>query len=282
MKASPTKIARWAHARFGMRPLAQSVKPLEQWFKGPLGTALLAEERRAIDEALRDLFGFHLMQLGVGRDIDLTSASTIHHRFSLSPVLETGSAVPAPSLVKGIADIEKIPLSAESIDVAVLHHVLEFSERPHQLLRESARVIIPRGYVVIVGFNPVSWFGFCKYFGMALSRKPHWRHRALRLGRIVDWLRLLDFEPVKCVQGFYRWPIDQPTLMAKTGWYERFARRIQLPMGGFYLILARKDVAGVTPIKPSWKKFNPMEGLVVTQPTTRVPDPARRVQNTET
>jgi len=269
------EIRRWAHARFGVRPLAQSVKPLEHWFKGSLGQALLNEEQPQVDRALRDLFGFHLMQLGVGRDIDLTRNSTIHHRFSLSPLTE---AAPKDSLVAGVADIEKIPLASESIDVALLHHVLEFSEHPHQLLRETARVLIPRGHVVIVGFNPISWFGLAKGFGRVLTRKTQWRHHALRLGRLVDWLRLLDFEPVTITQGFYRLPIDSPAIMARTAWYERFARKLRLPMGGFFVIVARKDVVAMTPIKPAWRKFNPMEGLVVTRPTTRVGDVARNVK----
>ncbi|MCW8193337.1 class I SAM-dependent methyltransferase [Proteobacteria bacterium 005FR1] len=271
IKESLTNIRDAAHQRFGVRPLAESVESLEQWWEGPVGRALLAEEQPLIDRSLRDIYGFHLMQLAVSRKLDLTTASTINHRFALSPVLVPQGE--QNGLYTGQADLERIPLGSETIDLAVLHHVLEFTQHPHQLLRETARVLIPRGYVAIVGFNPYSWFGLFKRFGQLFASSAQWRHHSLRLGRVIDWLRLLDFEPVAISHGFYRWPIAHPRLMAQTRWIERMAQRTQLPVGGFYFILARKDVVGVTPIKPGWKKFNPIEGLVGVRPSTRVVEP---------
>jgi hypothetical protein len=46
-----------------------------------------------------------------------------------------------------------------------------------------------------------------------------------------------------------------------------------LPLGGFYVIVARKDVVGMTPIKPGWKKFNPIESLVGARPAARFGEP---------
>lgn len=268
------QIHAWSQEHFGVRPLEESVPALEQWWEGPVGQALLCEEQPFIDSNLRHLYGFHLMQLAVSRKFDLTTASTINHRFSLSPV-PISSHGGANGLCTGQADLERIPLGTETIDVALLHHVLEFSPHPHQLLRETARVLIPRGYVAIVGFNPFSWFGLFKQFGRLFTNYSHWRHHSLRLGRVVDWLRLLDFEPVCIHHGFYRWPIAHPHFMKRTRWIERLARRTQLPMGGFYFILARKDVVAMTPLKPSWKRFKPVTGFVGAQPSTRIVDSAR-------
>lgn len=266
------KIRKRSRRRFGVLPLAETVDPLEQWWDGPVGRALLAEEQPLVDRSLRDIYGFHLMQLAVSRKLDLTGASTINHRFAFSPAFGPGGEQQGHGLGRGQADLERIPLGSETIDLAVLHHVLEFSQHPHQLLRETARVLIPRGYILVVGFNPFSWFGLFKQFGRLFTRKVQWRHHSLRLGRVIDWLRLLDFEPVQVSHGFYRWPIDHPQIMERTGWMER-VRSTQLPMGGFYFILARKDVVAMTPIKPSWKKFNPINGLVGAQPSSRVAEP---------
>lgn len=272
IKENLRKIRAGSRRRFGVLPLAESVDRLEQWWEGPVGQALLAEEQPLVDRSLRDIYGFHLMQLGVSRKIDLTGASTINHRFALSPAFGLPGQE-SQGLGRGQADLERIPLGSETIDLAVLHHVLEFSQQPHQLLRETARVLIPRGYVVVMGFNPFSWFGLFKQFGRLFTRRAQWRHHSLRLGRVIDWLRLLDFEPVQVSHGFYRWPIGHPKIMERTRWMER-VRATQLPMGGFYFILARKDVVGMTPIKPSWKKFNPINGLVGARPSSRVADPA--------
>lgn len=273
IKENLRKIRNASQRRFGVKPLAESVVAMEQWWKGPVGRALLADEQPLIDQSLRDIYGFHLMQLAVSRKIDLTRASTINHRFALSPARGSPGEDVA-DLYTGRADLERIPLGSETIDLAVLHHVLEFSQHPHQMLRETARVLIPRGYVIVVGFNPFSWFGIFKQFGLLFTRKAQWRYHSLRLGRVVDWLRLLDFEPVSVNHGFYRWPIGHPKVMQGTRWMERIGQATRLPVGGFYFILARKDVVGMTPIKPSWKKFNPIEGLVGARPSSRVADPA--------
>ncbi|MEX1031967.1 MAG: methyltransferase domain-containing protein [Cellvibrionaceae bacterium] len=275
IRESLRKIRDYSRRRFGVKPLADSVTMLENWWEGPVGRALLAEEQPLIDQALHDIYGFHLMQLAVSRKLDLTRASTINHRFALSAAA-TSPREEMAALYTGQADLERIPLEAETIDLAVLHHVLEFSQHPHQLLRETARVIIPRGYVLVVGFNPVSWFGLFKHCGRLFTRKAHWRHHSLRLGRVVDWLRLLDFEPVSIQHGFYRWPVAQLKLLEKTRWMERMAVGTRLPIGGFYFILARKDVVCMTPIKPGWKAFNPIEGLVGAQPSSRVMQPTQR------
>lgn len=267
------KLFAWWRQRFGVQPLEESMPTLEQWWDGPVGQALLCEEMPIIDKGLRHLYGFHLMQLAASRRVDLTGASTINHRFALSPMpVNEGSG--ADKVCRGQADFERIPLGSESIDVVLLHHVLEFSQHPHQLLRETGRVLIPRGYVAIVGFNPFSWFGLFKQFGRLFTSQSQWRHHALRLGRIVDWLHLLDFEPVSIQHGFYRWPVAHPRIMKSTRWIERLAQRTQLPVGGFYFILARKDVVAMTPLKPNWKRFTPVKGFVGAQPSSRVVDSA--------
>lgn len=242
--------------RFAVEPLGDSIDDLESWFQSALGQTILADQQRHIDDLVADLYGFHMLQLGVNRDVDLTRNSTIQHRFSLAPAIKKDR-----ELISAVSEGEKIPLESESVDVVLLHHTLEFSEHPHQLLRETERVVIPRGHVLIVSFNPFSWMGLWKSLARFGGSKQ-WRHHSLRLGRVLDWLRLLDFEPIKIQHGFYRWPIDHSGVIKKTRWMEKLFRATKLPFGGYYLILARKDVVAMMPIRPAWKKFKPMEGLV--------------------
>ena len=48
---------------------------------------------------------------------------------------------------------EELPFATHSIDLVVMPHILEFTEDPHQVLREVERVLVPEGHVVITGFN---------------------------------------------------------------------------------------------------------------------------------
>lgn len=245
----------------GVMPLERSIPQVCEWFETPLGRALLNEERESVDQALHCLFGYHLLQLSISPRLDLGEQSRISHRFALHPLHADNPRLSA------LADFHQLPLAAESIDVVLLHHTLDFSENPHHLLRESARLLIPRGHLIIVGFNPWSLFGMGRWFARFFSRKAYWRRQTLRFGRLVDWLTLLDFEAVDVQQGFYRLPFQNPSILKHLHWLEPWGKKLRLPWGGYYIIQARKDRVGMTPLKMAWPAPKPrsVPGLSVTK-----------------
>ncbi|TQV81298.1 class I SAM-dependent methyltransferase [Exilibacterium tricleocarpae] len=254
-----------ARRRHGIVPLSAAIAALESWLDSPFGRALMEREQASVDRALNCLFGYHLMQLSISRRLDLSAASTINHRFALTP-----GDLNDDSRIQGRAELDSLPLPAESIDVVLLHHVLEYSQRPHQLLREASRVIIPRGHMVILGFNPWSVMGMCKPFAQLLNRKQHWRYHSLRLGRLLDWLRLLDFEPISVEHGFYRPPLARASFLDRLGWMERLGHATNFPGGAYYCVVARKEIAAMTPIRPVWSNVNPIVRLTAGKPSSSV------------
>lgn len=253
----PSFIQQRLDSWFGVAEIESLAPSLEAWFETPLGSNLLEAEQEVIDTALNYLFGYHLMQLSIDRRAKLYEKSKINHCFGLHPMATDGKVYTATS------NFESLPLESDVIDVAILHHVLEFSSDPHRLLREVARTITPHGYMVIVGFNPISLLGIRRQIARHTLRKPHQRSHAIRLSRLVDWLRLLDFTPVKIQRGLFRIPVNNRFLLNHWRWFERFGAKLLTPTGGFYLIIARKQTAAVTPIKPSWKFAKPVSGFAV-------------------
>jgi SAM-dependent methyltransferase len=221
-------------------PLVEMIPLLEQWFDSDFGKELLKQEQQLIDESLETLFGYHLMQLSVSRRVTLFSASKIGHRFMLNPL--------SGYTVAGVIDEEQLPIATESIDLALLHHTLEYTQRPHQLLTEAARTVVPSGYVLIAGINPFSLMGLWSIFGR-FRGKTHWNNRLLTLPRLADWLTLLGFSVQSIHYGFYRLPLNR-SCVKKPSWIGRLLHYLQLPFGGFYLVLAKKEVSTLTPIKP--------------------------------
>lgn len=259
--------------RFGVLPMRESIADLTLWFETPLGRALLEEEQEAISDSLQCVFGYHLLQLGISGRLDLTTESRISHRFVLHPQRE--KKLHEAQQIGALADFNHLPLAAESIDAVLLHHSLDFSQSPHHLLREATRIIIPKGHVIVVGFNPWSLWGLFASVGRIVNSQPRWRFQYLRLGRLMDWLKLLDMEPVAVYRGFFRPPAPQENAIKHLQWFERWGKRLRLPWGGFYLVVARKDHIPLIPIKPAWQQYRPLRGLAV----TRILGPARQLRS---
>jgi len=266
--SSVARLKDWAHRRHGPRELRRTMAGLDGWESTAVGGAILSAQKDQLGEILPELFGYHLLELSCFNVAQLSEDSRINHRFKLAP--DMGFATPV------VANYEELPLASESLDVVVLHHVLDYSPHPHQVLREANRVLIARGHLVIIGFNPWSFQGIYKVFAQWLSAGDFWRRRSLRAGRVEDWLRLLDCEPIYLKRGFYRAPINHQGLLSRFNFWEKICSRMRLPFGGYYIILARKDRVSVKPIKPVWRGISPIAGLVIGKPAGRMPEPLRK------
>jgi SAM-dependent methyltransferase len=252
-------ISGFCHSRWGVPDFDKVTQELTTWFATPLGQALLVEEKEALTDALQNQFGYFLLHMGVSDCQSMTETSRISHRFSLHPQAFENYSPAA------LADFNQLPLPNDSIDLVLLHHVLEFSQQPHQVLREASRVLIPRGHLIVVVFNPWSIWGWFGRLARLFSSKILWRHQYLGLTRMLDWLRLLEMEPVSVYRGYYRPPIQQPSLIEHLGWMEHWGKKLRFPRGGFYMLVARKDQIPLTLIRPRWQKEKPIKSMVVTR-----------------
>ena len=235
-------------------PGALSTGTLAAWFATPLGQYLLAREQAYFDGTLADIFGFHALQIGLPESPFLRG-SRITMRCTVD--LEEPAQV--------IADPHWLPFPENSIDLIVLPHTLEFTDEPHQLLREVYRVIRPEGQVVIAGFNPFSLFGAKRYFGRAQTMP--WNGNFISLYRLKDWLALLGFELNGGRFGCYAPPFSQGRWLERFGFMEKAGDRWWPICGGVYVVRAIKRNVGVRLVLPEWRdKRAPKKALApVTQ-----------------
>jgi SAM-dependent methyltransferase len=211
-----------------------------EWLATPLGRYLLAQEQAYFDKTVADIFGYNAIQLGLPHT-DLLRASRI--------TLQLHTDLSAPAALR--ADFRDLPIASNSIDLVVVPHVLEFSDNPHQVLREVARVLVPEGQVVIACFNPWSLWGCRRAFGRKTAYP--WNGRFINLPRLKDWLTLLELEITGGQMGCYSPPC------AKEKWLQRFAfmdpagDRWWPVAGGVYFLQAVKRVRGMRLIMPKWR-----------------------------
>jgi len=237
---------------------------LAEWFRGVPGRFVRAEERHQLDQLLPDLFGYHLASIGsVGDDEELLLTSRIPHHIIVDPDVADQDR----SVVHGRADA--LPFSEGSIDVVLLLHALELEQDPHQVLREVSRVVVPEGHLVITGFNPWSLWGLWRLFRKRSGKLP-WSGRFFSQTRIRDWLALIGFDTVETRCFFFRPPFGGEAIMVRSQFLERLGARWWPLLCGVYVIVARKRVSTLTPIRPRWRSRRHLLGARgVIEPTTR-------------
>lgn len=242
------------------RSQEQALERIRQWFDSPLGSQVVATEQTVLDQLLPGFFGYHLLQLSIQKR-PLYDASPVRHCFGMG--LAGGDAGPF------VGQATQLPFESDSMDVVLLHHLLDFYDSPQQILREVARVSIPMGHVVIVGFNPMSLWGLCKPVGKMRGNVP-WIGRFIRPGRLMDWLNLLNFKIDRAHYGVYGLPINRAPFIGELPDYSQgLSRKSNLPFGAIYIIVARKHVGSMTPIKPVWKQQRAFGKLSVVRPVGR-------------
>lgn len=214
---------------------------LEAWFTTPLGAHVLAWERAHLDRIVADVFGYFAVQVGLG-SVDCLRANRATSRFV--------AALHGPADL--VADAHELPFAAESLDLLVMPHLLEFSDEPHQILREAERVLRPEGELIITGFNPISWWGVRKLF--ARSHTAPWNAEFVSVLRMKDWLKLLNFDMRGGRFGCYRPPFESEKWLARTQFLENAGARWWPVAGGVYIMQAKKRVAGMRIITPAWRR----------------------------
>ncbi len=236
----------------------------KHWFRTRQGMALSTCEQDRVAGVLSTLFGYHIVQIGAVTPADYLHSSRIGHKV-ICQLAGEGEAAAAVDLL--ITD-QDLPFSTASIDVALVPHVLEFSDKPHRFLREIARILIGDGHVLILGFNPWSLWGLWRLW-LAWRDQPPWNGHFYSLPRIRDWLYLLDFEIISTERFIFRPPLGEGRLMQRIQFMEKLGSYCWPYFGSVYMILARKRVVPLTPIKMRWQKQRQRLAAGVVEPTVR-------------
>lgn len=217
-----------------------SIQGFDDWLATPQGQYVLAWEQAKYDLLLADIFGFNALQLGLPQ-YNFLRANRMPFHFRCDDKDTACAEVRASSY--------HLPFASGSIDLVVLPHVLEFDPKPHQILREVERVLVPEGQVVVTGFNPFSLWGVRRKFARA-GAAPPWRGQYLSVQRLKDWFALLSFETQAGSFGCYA----PPTTRELQRWrlMELAGNRWWPIAGATYIIQAIKRVHGMRLITPVW------------------------------
>ncbi|WP_250658332.1 class I SAM-dependent methyltransferase [Alkalimarinus coralli] len=218
----------------------------EQWFQTPLGRVLLSDQRRNIERLIGRMFGYQQLEMLVSHRLPMGNSSSLGHTIMAVPQWQPD--MPENVLV---TESHELGLCHDSIDLAILHHTLDFASSPHQALREVSRVVRGSGHILIVGFNPLSMWGVRKL--LSRKKKAPWNGRFISGYRIEDWLNLLDFEICSTHYHFLRPPIESYRFLERFSYIDQLDKG-GVPLGAYYMVLAKKQVGCSIARRPDWKK----------------------------
>ncbi|MBV6272417.1 class I SAM-dependent methyltransferase [Alcaligenaceae bacterium CGII-47] len=222
---------------------------LAEWLDTPVGRIVQAWEQKQVDGMVSNMFGYHAIQLGLPH-WDLLRANripskTYAHRPDASIGTQGGRLVCEP---------DHLPFAAQSVDLLVLPHTLEWANDPHQVLREVERVLMPEGRVVITGFNPFSLWGARESLPGLDLKLPVPVPAQVSPGRLKDWFKLLSFEPERGRFGCYVPLCVTETWLHRWRFMDSAGDRWWPVCGAVYAIAAVKRVSGMRLIGPTWRQ----------------------------
>ena len=83
-----------------------------------------------------------------------------------------------------------LPIQSNSVDMIIVPHLLEFDSSRFQTFRELERILKPEGILLVLNFNP--WSFWVRYQYLLDKRLAYsWRGNFISRSRLFDWLKLL-------------------------------------------------------------------------------------------
>ena len=282
------------------------------WTASPAGRYVLGWEQEQLDRVVSNIFGYHALQLGLPqldalrenrmscRGLVLDAASAASAPYSVPGASghahpnggqtlpgANGAAPDRPDAAGGSTllhapagrstvwcDFLDLPFEAQSVDLIVMPHTLEFTSDPHRLLREAERVLMPEGQLLIVGFNSLSLWGARQSAGK-LTGHPFLpaRQDLIAFTRLKDWIKLLGFELERGRFGCYRPPLATDQWLGRYGFMEAAGDRWWPIFGAIYMVTAIKRVRGMRLVGPLKVKKPVLAASL--KPAATTPSPTR-------
>lgn len=232
------------------------------WISRVDAQRMLALQSSWLQDQISQLHGQHLLYYGLDSNTECLSTSPVRHKFRMGLPWQQG-VIKADAWMNSRA----WPLPDQSIDVVVLQHSLDFTRRPHQLIREATRVLTEDGHIVIIGFNPWSWWGSIRALLPFATHMP-WVANIVGIKRLTDWLMLLGYTVRNTASMGHVWPL--------TFLPERFSLRADSVlaggpqvMGSFYMIVAQKTTLRMKHLQSKkWGVIEPQLGWATSMGST--------------
>ena len=228
--------------------ILQLLKELADWYQRPFGHKLKEHITACLNDTLSKLTLREALCLGVAGSQEFLSGD--QHKWA--------TFFSNLNCIDWLAGEDTcLPLKPESQECVVLLHGLDVAANPHALLRELSRVTTNDGYLIIIGFNPISPLGLIRPFRRILNwrnkKAMPWSSHFYRIGRLRDWLELLSFDVCEVKTMTMSPQVKQTSVQSILRLLDAIYLTIFPGLGNAYMLLAKKRTISITPIRLKWK-----------------------------
>ncbi len=224
-------------------------------------TSYFEQAKQQLQDVLSGIFGYYAL-LYSDKAAELVADNlVIRHSLIIDTSVDASQSDVKPDIV---GKYEALPIATDSIDLLVLPEILRHSLDPHQILREAERVLIPEGHILLLVANPISARGIKHRLLEKMDpkmAKTHWIGKR----RLEDWFGLLGFEITDYITigGSVRWKAKENL----DRWYIKLNNQICEYFASYLIIVAKKKVSTLTPIRPSWRSNPKLVGSRIAEPS---------------
>lgn len=145
---------------------------------------------------------------------------------------------------------KKFPFEDNSHDVIIIIHALDYTDNPHQIVREIDRIATDDAKVVLVGFNKSSIWGLVK--PLMNNMNIPWSLNFHSLYGVKEWFKLLGYESVYKETGRI-FPFISKNFSKLSGKIKIFQKLYSHNFGGIYFCVFSKNIIPLTAIKLKFK-----------------------------
>lgn len=217
------------------------------WFESESGKSLVDFEQKVVQSYLDQKFGYYALQLGEHQQNLIRNVKVKHH------ILSRGKE-------KNIdLDAEWLPFNFDSIDLILCFHLFEKASNPQKLMDELFRVTVSGGYVIICGFNLLSFAGLRKT--VKFDNYFPWNGSFLSITKIQNLLKQSGFtlreSKLEHFQPLFfdnKSNINQKLEKIGNRWFPLF--------GNIYFLVAEKVTVSKIPKKQKWNKIKQRKVVV--------------------
>jgi len=224
------------------------------WYQTPRGKLLKEHEADYLQKSITVSCQQIILQIGgLGWESEFIDC-TLYKKYTVLDAKSLGCDI----AIKIQAKAYCLPVQSESIDMIIVPHMLEFDTHRFQTMREIERVLKPEGLVVILNFNP--WSFWVRYqFLWDKKMADSWDGHFLSRARVLDWLKLLNFEVIMSSE------FNLDSVSSKQGKFIRYGHSFFFTAYAVKAIKRRYNIIPLSPVKntkPQLALINSLNSLV--------------------